>query len=78
MDKILFTGDLQPKNFGRIGMGVTVADDVLVEVQRENEVGYVTDHYGVMGDFELSGGWKLARRNGVRNEGIGSTSATEA
>ena len=78
MDKILFTGDLQPKSFGRIGMGVTVADDVLKEVQQENEVGYVTDHYGVMGDFELLGGWKLADGNGVGNEEMGSGSAKEA
>jgi tyrosyl-DNA phosphodiesterase 2 len=59
MDKILFTGELRPKTFERIGMGVTVANDVLDEVQQEIEGGFVTDHYGVMGDFELSERWRL-------------------
>jgi tyrosyl-DNA phosphodiesterase 2 len=59
MDKILFSGEVHPQKFGRIGMGVKVADDVLEEVEQEVEGGFVTDHYGVMGDFELTGDWKL-------------------
>ena len=43
-------------------MGVKVADDVLKEVEQEIEGGFVTDHYGVMGDFELVGGWSLRTR----------------
>ena len=59
MDKILFRGDILPKTFERIGMGVKVAEEVRDEVEREIEGGWVTDHYGVMADFELTGGCKL-------------------
>jgi tyrosyl-DNA phosphodiesterase 2 len=60
MDKILFRGALQPSRFERIGMGVKVADDVREKVAEKVEGGFVTDHYGVMGDLELVDGWELS------------------
>jgi tyrosyl-DNA phosphodiesterase 2 len=59
MDKILFRGDIMPKTFERIGMGVKVAEEVREEVERGIEGGWVTDHYGVMADFEFTSGCKL-------------------
>lgn len=59
MDKIFFSGNLQPKAFERIGMGVKIAEDILEAAEKEVEGGFVTDHYGVMGDFELTDGWRL-------------------
>lgn len=59
MDKILLRGAIQPRSFERIGMGVKVAEDVRQEVEKEVEGGWVTDHYGVMGDFKLTDGWAL-------------------
>ncbi|KAH7082608.1 Endonuclease/exonuclease/phosphatase [Paraphoma chrysanthemicola] len=55
MDKILYHGNVLPKKFERIGMGIKVAEDVRAEVEKEIDGGWVTDHYGVMGDFELTG-----------------------
>ncbi|KAF2832505.1 hypothetical protein CC86DRAFT_377663 [Ophiobolus disseminans] len=72
MDKILFSGCLQPKNFSRIGMGLKVADDVLEEVEREVEGGFVTDHYGVMGEFELTEGWRFVGSDSERSVENGS------
>ncbi|KAH7093701.1 Endonuclease/exonuclease/phosphatase [Paraphoma chrysanthemicola] len=60
MDKILYRGDILPKKFERIGMGVQVAEDVRAEVEKEIDGGWVTDHYGVMGDFELTGASQLS------------------
>jgi tyrosyl-DNA phosphodiesterase 2 len=59
MDKILFRGDIHPRMFERIGMGVKVAEEVREEVGKEIEGAWVTDHYGVMGDFEFTGGLRL-------------------
>jgi tyrosyl-DNA phosphodiesterase 2 len=59
MDKILLRGDVQPKSFERIGMGVKVAEEERDKVQKEIEGGWATDHYGVMGDFEFTEGWEL-------------------
>jgi tyrosyl-DNA phosphodiesterase 2 len=59
MDKILLRGALQPRKFERIGMGVKVDEAVRQEVETEVEGGWVTDHYGVMGDFALTEGWSL-------------------
>lgn len=64
MDKILYRGGLRLQSFERIGVGVKVADDVLEEVEKEVEGGFVTDHYGVMGDFELTDDWKLVTWQG--------------
>lgn len=59
MDKILFRGDVQPKQFERIGVDVKVTEDKREEVRRAGEEEWVTDHYGVMGDFEITDGWCL-------------------
>ncbi|CAO2650072.1 Nn.00g013640.m01.CDS01 [Neocucurbitaria sp. VM-36] len=59
MDKIFFRGDVQPKAFERIGAGVKVAEEHREKVRGAGEEEWVTDHYGVMGDFELSGAWVL-------------------
>ncbi|KAL6705070.1 hypothetical protein ACN47E_007329 [Coniothyrium glycines] len=59
MDKIMFSGVVQPKRFERIGMGVKVADEHVARVKEAGELEWVTDHYGVMGDFELCEGWNL-------------------
>ncbi|KAF2846182.1 hypothetical protein T440DRAFT_246532 [Plenodomus tracheiphilus IPT5] len=59
MDKILFTGSLQPRKFERIGMGVTVDEEHMAPYRQAGEQGWVTDHYGVMGDFEMIDGWSL-------------------
>jgi tyrosyl-DNA phosphodiesterase 2 len=59
MDKILFRGEVRPNKFARIGMGVKVAENVREEVEKEIDGGWVTDHYGVMGNFELQSEWRL-------------------
>ncbi|EAT86721.1 hypothetical protein HBI56_130500 [Parastagonospora nodorum] len=59
MDKILLRGDVRPKSFERIGVDVKVAEEERDKVQKEIEGGWVTDHYGVMGDFEFTEGWEL-------------------
>ncbi|KAF2030267.1 hypothetical protein EK21DRAFT_66025 [Setomelanomma holmii] len=64
MDKILFQGAVQPVNFERIGMGVKVAENVMEEVEKEIEGGWVTDHYGIMGEFTLTDGWQLQKWDG--------------
>jgi tyrosyl-DNA phosphodiesterase 2 len=73
MDKILFRGDLLPLSFERIGVGVKVAGDVLEEVEKGVEGGFVTDHYGVMGDFELTGDLRLVTGNGGQGQEPGSS-----
>jgi len=59
MDKILIRGDVLPKSFQRIGVDVKVTEEDMEMVQKEIEGGWVTDHYGVMGDFEFTEGWQL-------------------
>ncbi|KAF2634077.1 hypothetical protein P280DRAFT_439553 [Massarina eburnea CBS 473.64] len=60
MDKILFTGALDVKHFERIGMGVKVEEEVVVrEMSEKGDGEWVTDHYGVMGDFVLDERWEF-------------------
>jgi tyrosyl-DNA phosphodiesterase 2 len=59
MDKILLRGALRTDEFERIGMGVRVTEDMREDVEGQVEGAYVTDHYGVMGDFALIEGWEL-------------------
>ncbi|KAJ8110131.1 hypothetical protein OPT61_g6945 [Boeremia exigua] len=56
MDKILFCGDVNVKSFDRIGIDVKVPD----KVKQAGEQMWVTDHYGVMGEFEINGDWVLS------------------
>ncbi|KAF2707849.1 hypothetical protein K504DRAFT_458334 [Pleomassaria siparia CBS 279.74] len=58
MDKILFRGDLTATKFERIGIAVMVAEDKREEIKKVGRLEWVTDHYGVMGDFELED-WML-------------------
>ncbi|ORY11701.1 Endonuclease/exonuclease/phosphatase [Clohesyomyces aquaticus] len=55
MDKIFFRGEVEVKGFQTIGVGVKVAEEVREEVRRAGELEWVSDHYGVMGDFEIKG-----------------------
>lgn len=49
---------LQLKSLERIGVGVKVEDMALVEQLAEaGYFGFVTDHYGLMADFDVSQGW---------------------
>ena len=54
MDKILFAGAITPRTFQRIGVGVKVAEDQRQAMRDAGEEEWVTDHYGVMADFELN------------------------
>jgi tyrosyl-DNA phosphodiesterase 2 len=62
LDKILFAGDVRAAKLERLGVGVMV-DDVGARTRLENigEEEYVTDHYGLVGTFEIGGGMGLAR-----------------
>lgn len=53
MDKILFAGAVVPRRFERIGVGVKVAEEQRQAMRDAGEEEWVTDHYGVMADFEL-------------------------
>ncbi|KAJ4299125.1 hypothetical protein N0V90_004369 [Kalmusia sp. IMI 367209] len=66
MDKILYTGAVVPKNFERIGVGAKIAEEKRQEMKDAGEEEWVTDHYGVMGDFDLLEDWKLAVADGVQ------------
>lgn len=59
MDKILLSGAVRPGKFERIGVGITVAEEARAKVESEIEGGWVTDHYGVMGDFNFTDGVQL-------------------
>jgi tyrosyl-DNA phosphodiesterase 2 len=72
MDKILLHGAVKPQSFERIGMGVKVAEEAREEVEKEVEGAWVTDHYGVMGDFRLMEGWHLQMHNNDGGEQVRS------
>lgn len=62
MDKILFRGDVnvRPGDFQRVGVGVRVEEGVGKELGGGE---WVTDHYGVMGIFQL-GKWAFKGEEG--------------
>ncbi|KAF2623928.1 hypothetical protein BU25DRAFT_349170 [Macroventuria anomochaeta] len=64
MDKILFCGDVRVNSFERIGTGVKVAEEKRGEAREAGEEEWVSDHYGVMGDFDVIGDWILRQREG--------------
>lgn len=71
MDKILFAGALRPVAFERIGVGVKVAEEHRQRMRDAGAEEWVTDHYGVIGDFELTNGWVLCGEGaeaGVRSK----------
>jgi tyrosyl-DNA phosphodiesterase 2 len=56
MDKVLFCGNLEIKSLERIGIGVKVEDEEVAKQMREAyQPEFVTDHYGLMAEFELVG-----------------------
>ncbi|KAK7729645.1 hypothetical protein SLS53_009215 [Cytospora paraplurivora] len=68
MDKVCWWQDdsdggkapLQLRGLERIGVGVKVEDeDVGRQLSEANYLAFVTDHYGLMADFEISDGWTL-------------------
>lgn len=63
MDKILFRGDVRVRALEKIGVGVKVADDKREEVRMAGKEEWVSDHYGVMGDFEFSGEWMMRTKD---------------
>lgn len=70
MDKVCFCqpagsgGDeqlLNLKSLEKIGIGVKVGDEsVGAKLAEEGWLDFVTDHYGLMADFEIGKGWALA------------------
>ncbi|KAF2249818.1 hypothetical protein BU26DRAFT_290322 [Trematosphaeria pertusa] len=59
MDKIFFRGGLRAEKFERIGMGVKAAEEHRISMRDTGQEEYVTDHYGVMGDFTFVDDWRL-------------------
>jgi tyrosyl-DNA phosphodiesterase 2 len=72
MDKILFHGAVQPYSFDRIGMGLKVAEEDREKVGSDIERSWVTDHYGVMGDFKLLEEWELQTHDDDAGEQVRS------
>ncbi|KAJ4350387.1 uncharacterized protein N0V89_009008 [Didymosphaeria variabile] len=68
MDKILFTGGIMPQKFERIGVGVRVAENERKEMRDAGEEEWVTDHYGVMADFQIDEESALAVTEGREDE----------
>jgi tyrosyl-DNA phosphodiesterase 2 len=62
MDKIFFTGPLNPIKFQRIGMGVKAAEEHRQMMTEAGELDWVSDHYGVMCDFVLTAGGQLVEQ----------------
>ncbi|KAF2731253.1 hypothetical protein EJ04DRAFT_443408 [Polyplosphaeria fusca] len=58
LDKVVCWGDIEPKSLERIGVGVKATADELVKKDLEHLEGmnFVTDHYGLMADFEIPAG----------------------
>ncbi|KAF2737411.1 hypothetical protein EJ04DRAFT_117756 [Polyplosphaeria fusca] len=55
MDKILLCGGVEAKRLERIGVGVKVKEEVRERCRAEGEDEWVTDHYGIMGEFAVKG-----------------------
>ena len=68
MDKILYTGSIRAERFERTGIDVKVAKEHGEKMRKEGHLEWVTDHYGVMADFELSSGEEL---NQVKSSSTG-------
>ncbi|KNG51699.1 endonuclease exonuclease phosphatase family protein [Stemphylium lycopersici] len=54
MDKAMYMGSIRAERFERIGVDVKVAEEHGEKMRKEGHLEWVTDHYGVMADFELS------------------------
>lgn len=60
MDKILFSLNIKPVKFERIGMGVMVAEEHRSKMKEAGQLEFVTDHYGVKGQFRFTGWLSLS------------------
>lgn len=57
LDKEVFWGDVRVRKLDRMGVGVQVEDEAArSEIKSLGELPFVTDHYGLMGDFEVQDG----------------------
>jgi tyrosyl-DNA phosphodiesterase 2 len=57
LDKVAFWGDLEVKSLERIGVQVEVAEErVVKELEELGKLPYATDHYGLMGVFNVPDG----------------------
>lgn len=58
LDKQVFWGDIEVSALEKIGVGVEV-EDVLARrnLEKEGKLTFVTDHYGLMGVYEVPGGF---------------------
>lgn len=55
LDKEVYWGQVEIKSLERIGIGVRVEDEAaLNDLKNIGELPFVTDHYGLMGEFELA------------------------
>jgi len=64
LNKVLYCGEIGVGSLERIGMEVTVEDEVIGEKLRERaEEGWVTDRYGLMAEFKLTGSAGLLLRS---------------
>ncbi|PSN72272.1 hypothetical protein BS50DRAFT_448491, partial [Corynespora cassiicola Philippines] len=53
MDKMLFRGATNVRRFERIGAGIRVDERVWKDAGKTGDPEWVTDHYGIMGQFEI-------------------------
>ncbi|KAF2498905.1 hypothetical protein BU16DRAFT_446848, partial [Lophium mytilinum] len=61
LDKVVFSGEVGVKSLTRIGMGVVVEDEaVRAKMKAEEEVEFVTDHYGLIAEFSFEDGVQVA------------------
>ena len=67
-----YTGALVPQSFERIGVGVKVAESNRQEMRDAGEEEWVTDHYGVMANFQLDDESALAVVDGFEDESLRS------
>ncbi|KAF2806744.1 uncharacterized protein BDZ99DRAFT_369468, partial [Mytilinidion resinicola] len=61
LDKVVFCGEVGVQSLERIGMGVMVEDEAIkAKMKAEEEVEFVTDHYGLKAEFLLREGVEVA------------------
>lgn len=59
-DKEVFWGKVEVRMLERIGIGVQIEDEAAKrEMENQGEMTFVTDHYGLLGVFELVDGLKI-------------------
>ena len=70
MDKQVYWGETRVRTLQRIGVGVEVEDIVARgALESQEELTYVTDHYGLMGVYDVEYGFEVKQKDhSVRNE----------